>query len=115
MQEETTMEHSERIDKEAALVSASVRNEAELKSRGQRETSDMWERTQRQVALWVISSSLFVAVVLAIFGKWLGFPEIQLAAVVALFSMANNLTGFYFGRTNHTKVGGVGGSDAGTR
>jgi F0F1-type ATP synthase membrane subunit c/vacuolar-type H+-ATPase subunit K len=74
---------------------------------GQRAVNLLWEHTQRQIALAVIGAALMVGMALAVFGRWIGSPDIQLAAVVFLFGVANLVTGFYFGRTNHTRVGGV--------
>lgn len=76
-------------------------------SLGQRTVNLIWETTQMKVALSVIWASLAVAAMLSVFGNWLGSPDLQLAAVVFLFGVANLVTGFYFGRTNHQKVGGV--------
>lgn len=76
-------------------------------SEGQRRVNLLWENTQRQIALLVIGSALVVASVVAIFGKYIGSTEMQLAAVVFLFGVANLVTGFYFGRTNHQRIGGV--------
>lgn len=81
----------------------------------QRVVNLIWETTQMKIALSVIWGSLAVAGSLAIFGKFLGSPDVQLAAVVFLFGVANLVTGFYFGRTNHARTGGVGGDLAGTR
>ena len=101
------------------VVTPVVRSEAEgeqaLKTAGQREINMIWENTQMKVALSVIWSSLVVAGSLAVLGKWLGTPDMQLAAIVFLFGVANLVTGFYFGRTNHQRTGGVGGDNAGTR
>lgn len=83
-------------------------------SAGQREVNLIWENTQMKVALSVIWVSLIVAAGLAIFGKWLGAVDIQMAAVVFLFGVANLVTGFYFGRTNHARTGGVGGAEVKT-
>ena len=52
---------------------------------------------------------------LGVLGKYLGTPDLQLAAIVFLFGVANLVTGFYFGRTNHQRTGGIGGDQAGTR
>lgn len=75
---------------------------------GQREVNMLWESTQRVIALAVIFSALFAAIVLAVFGALVAIPqELQLAAAVFLFGVANLVTGFYFGRTNHQRVGGI--------
>jgi len=88
---------------------------AERKAEGQRQINLIWENTQMRVALSVIWSALAVAGILAVGSKFLGSPDIQLAAVVFLFGVANLVTGFYFGRTNHTRSGGIGGDNAGAR
>lgn len=79
----------------------------DLTKAGQRTINLIWENTQMKVALSVIWAALIVSGTLAIMGKVLGTPDIQLAAIVFLFGVANLVTGFYFGRTNHTRVGGV--------
>jgi putative Mn2+ efflux pump MntP len=70
---------------------------------GQRTVNLLWENTQRQIALAVTASSVAVSGYLAI----LGSTDQQTAAMVFLFGVANLITGFYFGRTNHQRVGGV--------
>lgn len=85
------------------------------KTAGQRDINLMWETTQMKVALSVIWSSLVVAALLAVLGKWIGSADLQLAAVVFLFGVANLVTGFYFGRTNHQRTGGIGATSEDTR
>jgi hypothetical protein len=85
----------------------------DLTQAGQRHINAMWETTQMRIALSVVWASLLVAVVLSVAGKGLGSTELQLAAVVFIFGVANLVTGFYFGRTNHTKTGGVGPNERG--
>lgn len=89
--------------------------EENLKTAGQRAINLVWETTQMKIALSVIWAALVVSSLLAVLGKYFGSPDIQLAAVVFLFGVANLVTGFYFGRTNHQRSGGVGGDVAGTR
>jgi len=95
--------------------SAGKRAETELRTAGQRQVNLILETTQQRIALAVIGFALFVSATLAIGGKVLGSVDIQLAAIVFLFGVANLVTGFYFGRTNHQRSGGVGGDTAGTR
>lgn len=95
-----------------ALQAAGVREADALRTQSQRLINLVWETTQRQVALAVIGGALMVAGSLAVFGRWLGSADLQLAAVVFLFGVANLVTGFYFGRTNHARVGGVGGESS---
>ncbi len=90
-------------------VAPKTTSEQDRVTAGQRAINLIWENTQMKVALSVIWSSLMVAATLAILGKYLGSPDLQLAAVVFLFGVANLVTGFYFGRTNHQRQGGIGG------
>jgi len=100
---------------EPDVLAATTTSEQDRKSAGQREINLIWENTQMKIALSVIWVALVVAGVLAIMGHWLGSPEVQLAAIVFVFGVANLVTGFYFGRTNHQRSGGIGGDTAGTR
>lgn len=70
---------------------------------GQREINALWEHTQRTVALLVIGSACAVAAGLSAFGN----DDAEVAAFVFLYGAANLVIGFYFGRTNHTRTGGV--------
>lgn len=98
--------------RDAAALEAAGRREADaLRVVGQRHINLIWESTQMRIALSVIWGSLLVAGGLSVFGRWLGSPDLQLAAVVFLFGVANLVTGFYFGRTNHARTGGVGNQD----
>lgn len=85
--------------------------ESDRKTASQREINLVWENTQMRIALSVIWAALLVSSVLAVAGRMLGTPDIQLAAIVFLFGVANLVTGFYFGRTNHQRSGGVGGDN----
>ena len=79
-----------------------------LEAAGQRETSNLWERTQQIIALAVVGASLTTAVFLIVFGA-IHNADAEPVAFVFLASVANLVFGFYFGRTNHTRVGGIGG------
>ncbi len=91
------------------IVPPTTTAEEDRKTAGQRAVNLIWETTQMKIALSVIWASLIVSAMLSVLGRWLGAPELQLAAIVFLFGVANLVTGFYFGRTNHNKQGGVGG------
>lgn len=93
------------------LQAAGQRQAAALRVEGQRNINLIWETTQMRVALSVIWCSLIAAAVLAVFGRWLGANELQLAAVVFVFGASNLVIGFYFGRTNHQRTGGIGDQD----
>lgn len=102
-----------RVGDAAVLAAQGARDAAAAQFEGQRHINLIWETTQMKVALSFTWGSLSVAAGLAVFGKWLGSPDLQLAAVVFLFGVANLVTGFYFGRTNHARVGGVQKGDEG--
>ncbi len=80
---------------------------------GQRFTSLIWESTQALIAIFVIGTTLYIDGRVALMTDTIS--QVQSSALMQLNVMAALVTGFYFGRTNHQKVGGVGGETAGTR
>lgn len=99
-----------------AQAQGAQESETALHTKGQRDTSLIWETTQQKLALSVMWTALLVALVGALFGSMLGLsPELQLASAMFVYGIANLITGFYFGRTNHQRVGGPGGDSAGSR
>ncbi len=110
-------------DARKAAAQAQVSAEA-LRTDDQRRISGIWERTQQVIALSVVEITLIVVSLLVvtpalatIFGQ--PIPEAATTAattgMIFLASVANLVIGFYFGRTNHTRVGGVGTEDARSR
>lgn len=110
-QEDTTAQTTARSVAALARVDADI-----LRTDDQRRISGMWERTQQVIALSVVEVTLLVVAAIVaspglatIFGY--PVPESATAAastgIVFLASVANLVIGFYFGRTNHTRVGGV--------
>lgn len=85
-------------------ATATTTAEEDRHSLGQRTINAVWENTQRWIALAVTGTSLSVAAWLAIMGAT---ESVQTAALVFVFGVANLVIGFYFGRTNHQRVGGV--------
>lgn len=75
---------------------------------GQRRINLIWEATQMLIAVSVIWASITVSSYLAVQGQ----TDAQVAAFVFLYGVANLVTGFYFGRTNHTRVGGISSRDS---
>ena len=68
---------------------------------GQRDVNLIWERTQQVIAIFVVVTTLGVSGYQVIMGRMDQIPTI--------FSTGFGLVvGFYFGRTNHTAIGGVG-------
>lgn len=119
MKDPVTREAVRHAGKESSSeVRASEARQSETRKRteGQRETSMVWETTQKGIALVVTRATILTAATAALVGKWLGLEaSVQMAAFVFLYGVANLVIGFYFGRTNHQRVGGPGGDQAGSR
>lgn len=72
--------------------------EQDRKTAGQRAINRQWEFWQGMLALLVIGSFCWTA--------------IQGKESPALAGLAGSIVTFYYVRTNHTKTGGVGGTDS---
>src|SRR5579863_9767663 len=72
-----------------------------LTTAGQRRVNLIWEYTQAIVAIAIVASNIAVWIVTAMKGLPTGAPE---GLTNALFLVV----GFYFSRTNHSAIGGVG-------
>lgn len=72
--------------------------EEDRKTKGQRDVNLIWEFTQAMIAIMITTAIIYAA----IFSK---SSELLSTA----FGM---IVGMYFQRTNHTKIGGVGGTDS---
>ena len=74
-------------------VASTTTSEEDRHSKGQRRVNLIWESTQAFIALVVTSSFVFVSI-----------RGIDSQALNNTFFV---VIGFYFGRTNHQRVGGV--------
>jgi hypothetical protein len=96
----------------------------DLISAGQREVNLLWENTQSRLALIIIVAFNLVIFLVIGWALWRLTTEVDgdsslVLAVLALISTAltllygltNLVVGFYFGRTNHQRTGGIGGED----
>ena len=83
--------------------------EQDRQTAGHRRVNIIWEVTQSMIALSVTLTTLYAAAMIAL----------RPAAGEASFLLLSNafflVIGFYFGRTNHQRTGGVGGDQAGSR
>jgi cytochrome bd-type quinol oxidase subunit 2 len=85
---------------------AAKRDETSLRTAGQRRVNIIWEMTQAFIAAVVTLATLLAAVTLVL-------KDQKAEAAFLLLSNAFFLViGFYFGRTNHARTGGVGGNVA---
>lgn len=74
----------------------------QLHTASQRQINHVWEYTQAIIALSVCLATLYVAATLSV------NDNTDMAAFLLLSNAFFLVVGFYFGRTNHTRVGGVG-------
>ena len=73
----------------------------DLMHEGQRKINVLWEMTQSVIAITVTLCTMISGAVITVQGKDTQVPTI--------LSMAfGTVVGFYFARTNHTAVGGIG-------
>jgi hypothetical protein len=89
-------------------------SETSLTTEGQRKINLMWETTQSKIALFVVVFGMiinaFVVFILVISSKALSVEQIALISMCLQFVnlTAGIVIGFYFSRTNHASIGGVG-------
>ena len=74
-----------------------------LRSAGQRRVNIIWEATQAVIAVGVSAFTLYVSSSLVL------KDSTQTAAFLLLSNAFFLVVGFYFGRTNHQRTGGIGG------
>ena len=86
---------------------ATTTPEQDRKTAGQRRVNIIWEGTQALIALCVTGATLYVSAQLAL------KDNAQTAAFLLLSNAFFLVIGFYFGRTNHQRVGGVHSGDEG--
>lgn len=90
---------------EVAAVRAVVVADEEIKqSAGQRAINRIWEYTQSFIAISVTIVTLAVSAMIVIRRH----PETEPTAISLLSNSLFLVIGFYFGRTNHTRQGGIG-------
>lgn len=80
-----------------------------MQTAGQRRINLIWERTQGLIAVLVTATALATAGFMVVGG-------VETRVDKAFQLLGNTLfviIGFYFGRTNHQRTGGVGEHDAG--
>jgi F0F1-type ATP synthase assembly protein I len=98
---EYNKEHQEQATEEDAPRLADTTSEEDRHSLSQRQVNMVWERTQSSIALAVVVTTCV--------GIFIG--RIWLVSSMPLpaewWTIVGLVIGFYFGRTNHAKVGGV--------
>ena len=96
---------------------AEIATSKELTHQGQRRVNLIWEVMQASIALSVVGTVLYIAARISLLVLDINASEKQAAMAITAFMLLSNLVslviGFYFGRTNHQKTGGVGINDEG--
>lgn len=97
-----------------APLPAKTTNQEDIAKAGQRVVNLMWEKTQSTIALTVIFVGLGVngleALIMIFLTRELSSNQIAIISICLQFINITTgiVIGFYFSRTNHTNVGGVG-------
>lgn len=90
-----------------------MQDELNRKTLGQRRINMVWELTQALIAGSVVGTTLWVNGAIALNRDVASIVnQAASSALMQLNVMAALVTGFYFGRTNHERTGGVGGGAA---
>lgn len=103
------------------VASPTTTEEEERVSQGQRNVNMIWESTQMRIALSVVGTVMLacllvvVGIMFVLVSRWSTLDAATIAVLVtvltsalgSLTSMGSLVIGFYFGRTNHQKIGGV--------
>lgn len=92
-------------------IPARTTGEQDRKTASHREINLMWETNQGRIAMTLVYAVTFVTVILSLSALLPGVDDRVLAIATSAFMLMNSLIsmviGYYFGRTNHEKVGGV--------
>lgn len=91
---------------EGTTLSPTTTEEGDRVTAGQRHISRVWEYSQAFIAIAVTATTVYVLAAIATSEQEIGVN--QASAVGHLVVMATLILTFYFARTNHVAVGGVG-------
>jgi hypothetical protein len=96
----------------AEKVSEGKISEQGLKTSGQRRINLIWETTQMGITFLVIGTAMYTAGRISLLVLDPAATERTVSLAITAFVLISNATflvlGFYFGRTNHQRMGGVG-------
>ena len=80
-------------------IAPNTTEQQDITTAGQRKVNLIWEYTQAIIAVCVIAVSMIAAVMAMIY-------KTEVSAFLSF--VCGNIIGFYFSRTNHAAIGGVG-------
>ena len=87
-------------------------SEEDRKTAGQRHINEKWEKTQQWIALISVSATMVACLILIVSGLAFNMPEVIWPALLFMTTNTAQILTSYFTRTNHTKTGGIGGTDS---
>lgn len=101
------------LDSNQPSLPPDTTREQDRKTEGQRHINRVWELTQAAITCTVIGTAMFVSARIALLVVNPDVSERSTALAITAFVLISNATflvlGFYFGRTNHQRTGGIGG------
>jgi hypothetical protein len=77
---------------------ATTTAEQDLRTAGQRRINLIWEYTQSGIAILLVVSAVIITVVPTLQGHQIEVPDVLTSSLFLVL-------GFYFGRTNHARIG----------
>ncbi len=93
-------------------VDPTTTSEQDRKTLGQRRINLIWEMTQALITFIIIGTAMYVSGKIALIVVESNPTERATSMAITAFVLISNSTflvlGFYFGRTNHQRTGGVG-------
>lgn len=98
---------------EGKTLAPNTTEQEDITKEGQRNINILWETTQSQIARATIYCNLFINIVvvilLIVYRREVSKETIIviMACLASMNGLSGIVIGFYFGRTNHTKIGGV--------
>lgn len=103
------------VKMEAPRQTVAQEDETAIRSAGQRRINILWESTQAVIALVVTGTGMYTASMLALRTD---IADSSKSMAITAFLLISNtvflVIGFYFGRTNHSRTGGIGGGSVST-
>lgn len=86
---------------EGTTLTPTTTEQEDVVTAGQRRVNLIWEFTQAAIAIVVVVANMFAAVYNVLQNRAVDVPMILSSSLFLII-------GFYFSRTNHTQIGGIG-------
>jgi len=99
----TEEKFSGKVEENSSPLPPTTTRQQDITTAGQRRINFIWEFTQAFIAVVVVASNMIVGVY-----QGLGFSNSDKEFPFILSSSLFLVIGFYFSRTNHAAIGGIG-------